>query len=47
VLARRRHAELDPILLAVALDRNGRVTAIEVPSGYVYWAPLRSLPRAR
>jgi hypothetical protein len=36
VLVRRREAEFDVILLAVALDRLGRVTSIEVPAGYVY-----------
>jgi hypothetical protein len=36
VLVRRQEAEFDFILLAVALDRLGRVTSIEVPAGYVY-----------
>ena len=36
VLVRRREAEFDFILLAVALNRAGRVTSIEVPAGYVY-----------
>jgi hypothetical protein len=36
VLVRRREAEFDFILLAVAVNRLGRVTSIEVPAGYVY-----------
>ena len=36
VLVRRREAEFDFILLAVAVNRVGRVTSIEVPAGYIY-----------
>ena len=36
VLARRRVDEFDFIRLAVAVSRNGRVAAIEVPAAYVY-----------
>jgi hypothetical protein len=36
VLVRRKQDEFNFVLLAVAIDRLGRVTSIEVPAAYVY-----------
>lgn len=36
VLVRRKQQEFDFVLLAVAINRLGRVTSIEVPAAYVY-----------
>lgn len=36
VLVRRKQQEFDFVLLAVAINRLGRVTSIEVPASYIY-----------
>ena len=36
VLVRRQEDELNFVLLAVAINRLGRVTSIEVPAAYIY-----------